>query len=62
MSPTNNPLPSVLVVDDTPDNLTLMSGLLYQWGGLLYALLGSAMMLIACWLITLKLPVVRRTA
>ncbi|OSZ65928.1 MFS transporter [Hydrogenophaga sp. IBVHS2] len=35
---------------------TLMSGLLYQWGGLLYALLGSAAMLLACWLITLKLP------
>lgn len=35
---------------------TLLSGLLYQWGGLLYALLGSALMLIACWLATLKLP------
>jgi len=35
---------------------TLMSGLLYQWGGLLYALLGSAAMLLVCWLITLKLP------
>lgn len=35
---------------------TLLSGLLYQWGGLLYALLGSALMLIVCWLATLKLP------
>jgi predicted MFS family arabinose efflux permease len=35
---------------------TLMSGLLYQWGGLLYALLGSAGMLTICWLITFNLP------
>lgn len=35
---------------------TLFSGLLYQWGGLLYALLGSAIMLTICWLTTLKLP------
>ena len=35
---------------------TLMSGLLYQWGGLLYALCGSAAMLVACWLVTLALP------
>ena len=35
---------------------TLMSGLLYQWGGLLYALAGSALMLFACWLLTLALP------
>ena len=35
---------------------TLMSGLLYQWGGLLYALLGSALMLGLCWLVTLRLP------
>jgi MFS family permease len=35
---------------------TLLSGLLYQWGGLLYALLGSALMLTVCWLTTLKLP------
>jgi predicted MFS family arabinose efflux permease len=41
---------------------TLASGLLYQWGGLLYALLGSAVMLIVCWLMTLKLPVVRQIA
>ena len=38
---------------------TLMSGLLYQWGGLLYALCGSAVMLIACWLVTLALPTTR---
>ena len=35
---------------------TLLSGLLYQWGGLTYSLSGSALMLIACWLITLALP------
>lgn len=35
---------------------TLLSGLLYQWGGLIYALLGSALMLFICWLITLRLP------
>jgi MFS family permease len=35
---------------------TLLSGLLYQWGGLVYALLGSALMLSVCWLITLRLP------
>ncbi len=35
---------------------TLMSGLLYQWGGLLYALVGSALMLQVCWLLTLGLP------
>jgi MFS family permease len=36
---------------------TLLSGLLYQWGGLLLALGGSALMLAVCWLITLALPV-----
>lgn len=36
---------------------TLLSGLLYQWGGLLYALIGSATMLLGCWLVTLALPV-----
>jgi MFS family permease len=41
---------------------TLMSGLLYQWGGLLYALLGSALMLGICWLITFNLPVQRPDA
>ena len=42
---------------------TLMSGLLYQWGGLMYALLGSAVMLVLCWLITLYLPIkVEKTA
>ena len=35
---------------------TLLSGLLYQWGGLLYALAGSAVMLGLCWLMTLRLP------
>ena len=42
---------------------TLLSGLLYQWGGLLFSLIGSAAMLTTCWLVTLALPVkvVRRT-
>jgi len=35
---------------------TLLSGLLYQWGGLLFSLSGSAALLIVCWLITLALP------
>jgi hypothetical protein len=35
---------------------TLLSGLLYQWGGLLASLIGSAAMLLACWLVTLALP------
>ena len=35
---------------------TLMSGLLYQWGGLAWSLAGSAVMLMACWLISLALP------
>ncbi|MBP6815166.1 MAG: organoarsenical effux MFS transporter ArsJ [Burkholderiaceae bacterium] len=35
---------------------TLMSGLLYQAGGLSWSLLGSAAMLAACWLVTLALP------
>jgi hypothetical protein len=35
---------------------TLLSGLLYQWGGLLFSLSGSAAMLVICWLITLALP------
>jgi MFS family permease len=40
---------------------TLLSGLLYQWGGLLYALLGSAVMLGLCWLMTLNLPMQRQS-
>ncbi len=35
---------------------TLLSGLLYQWGGLLFSLSGSAAMLVACWLVALALP------
>jgi len=38
---------------------TLLSGVLYQWGGLLYPLAGSATMLLICWLVTLFLPVRR---
>ncbi len=38
---------------------TLLSGLLYQWGGLLAALIGSAVMLVLCWLVTLLLPTTR---
>ncbi len=35
---------------------TLLSGLLYQWGGLTYTLVGSALMLAVCWVTTLSLP------
>jgi predicted MFS family arabinose efflux permease len=35
---------------------TLLSGLLYQWGGLGWTLAGSALMLAACSLVTLALP------
>jgi predicted MFS family arabinose efflux permease len=35
---------------------TLLSGLLYQQGGLLFALLGSALMLLVCWGATWRLP------
>ncbi len=42
---------------------TLMSGLLYQWGGLSWSLAGSAAMLLACWAVTLALPTsTRQTA
>ena len=37
---------------------TLLSGLLYQWGGLLYALVGSALMLATCAVLTWFLPLV----
>ncbi|MBN8494409.1 MAG: organoarsenical effux MFS transporter ArsJ [Burkholderiales bacterium] len=40
---------------------TLMSGLLYQWGGLAWSLAGSAVLLAGCWLVTLALPVQRST-
>ena len=35
---------------------TLMSGLLYQWGGLSWTLAGSAALLLGCWAVTLALP------
>jgi predicted MFS family arabinose efflux permease len=38
---------------------TLLSGLLYQWGGLAWSLAGSAALLLACWGVTLALPVQR---
>ena len=41
---------------------TLMSGLLYQGFGLVGALAGSAAMLVACWAVTLALPVQRDAA
>ena len=40
---------------------TLLSGLLYGWGGLVACLAGSAVMLTACWLFTLALPALART-
>jgi MFS family permease len=39
---------------------TLLSGLLYQWGGLISVLAGSGLMLGMCWLITLRLPTQHR--
>jgi hypothetical protein len=41
---------------------TLLSGLLYQWGGLLASLIGSALMLCVCWAVTLALPTRRALA
>jgi len=38
---------------------TLLSGALYQWGGLPISLTGSAGMLASCWAITLALPLTR---
>ena len=35
---------------------TLLSGILYQWGGIGAALVGSAVLLSICWLLTLQLP------
>jgi predicted MFS family arabinose efflux permease len=35
---------------------TLLSGFLYQWGGLATCLWGAFAMLLACWLVTLALP------
>jgi MFS family permease len=41
---------------------TLLSGFLYEVGGIHACLLGSAAMLAACWLVTLALPLSRGTA
>jgi len=38
---------------------TLLSGLLYAWSGLVACLIGSAIMLAACWVLTLFLPASR---
>ena len=38
---------------------TLLSGVLYQWGGLSFSLTGSAVMLSSCWVITLALPLTK---
>ncbi|MCV9934843.1 organoarsenical effux MFS transporter ArsJ [Boseaceae bacterium BT-24-1] len=35
---------------------TLLSGLLYQWGGIYACLIGSCLMLVACFIATLALP------
>ena len=40
---------------------TLLSGVLYQWGGLAATLAGSAAMLLVCWLTTLSLPTLAPT-
>ncbi len=39
-----------------------LSGLLYGWGGLTACLIGSALMLAACWMVTLALPLRRGDA
>jgi MFS family permease len=41
---------------------TLLSGLLYQGGGLAWSLAGSAVMLVSCWAVTLALPTRREPA
>jgi predicted MFS family arabinose efflux permease len=38
---------------------TLLSGLLYQEGGIALALAGSALMLCACWILTMMLPMTK---
>ncbi len=40
---------------------TLLSGVLYQWGGLSFSLTGSALMLASCWAITLALPLTKES-
>jgi len=40
---------------------TLLSGLLYAWAGLAACLIGSAVLLIGCWSVTLGLPATRTT-
>lgn len=40
---------------------TLLSGLLYQWGGILACLIGSGVMLLSCWIATQALPKQRDT-
>lgn len=41
---------------------TLLSGLLYGWGGLSACLVGAAAMLAVCWIVTLELPHRREAA
>ncbi|GGJ43283.1 organoarsenical effux MFS transporter ArsJ [Neoroseomonas lacus] len=41
---------------------TLLSGLLYGWGGLVACLAGAAAMLALCWAITLRLPLQREAS
>lgn len=50
-----------------PTNTNLVAdaphkGLLDQWGGLLYALVGSELMLLICWMVRLSLPLARHDA
>ena len=40
---------------------TLLSGLLYAWAGLAACLIGSAVLLLGCWSVTLGLPATRTT-
>ncbi|MEP1123213.1 MAG: organoarsenical effux MFS transporter ArsJ [Ilumatobacter sp.] len=41
---------------------TLLSGLLYLWGGLTLALIGSTVAVVLTWLLTLRLPAIGATA
>jgi len=41
---------------------TLLSGLLYGWGGLAACLIGAGAMLLACWVVTLSFPILTGAA
>ena len=41
---------------------TLLSGLLYLWGGLELAMWGSTLVVLITWVLTLRLPIPARTS